>query len=103
VNTATVWTRLSIMTTESRVRILTTDRICVGTQPAVSLHRRSVAEGEIGMTEICATSSTTEMHAVESKISVKSKSASCSNDATRGTMITMVPSKTNLQDNTPLK
>jgi hypothetical protein len=46
---------------------LTTAKVFVGTQQAVSLHRRNVAEDETGMTEICATSSVVEMHAAGSK------------------------------------
>jgi hypothetical protein len=48
-----------------RVMSLTTNRVHTGTQPAVSLHRRNAAKGEIGMTEICMMSSVVEMHAIE--------------------------------------
>jgi hypothetical protein len=45
------------------VIIMTTDRVRMRTQQAVSLHRRNEAEGETEMTEICATSSMAEMYA----------------------------------------
>jgi hypothetical protein len=53
------------------------------------------------MTETCVTLIVAEMHAAESKITARSENASSRNDATRGTMITMIPSMTNLTDNTP--
>jgi hypothetical protein len=41
---------------------LTTNRVSVGTQLAVSLHQRNVAEGKTEMTETCVTSSAAKMH-----------------------------------------
>jgi hypothetical protein len=82
---------------------LTSDRVSVENRPTVSLHRRNDAEGEIEMTETCVTLIVAEMHAAESKITARSENASSRNDATRETMITMIPSMTNLTDNTPQK
>jgi hypothetical protein len=56
------------------VMSLTTNRVHMGTQPAVSLHRRNAAEGEIGMTEICMMSSMVEMHAIELTTNTRSVS-----------------------------
>jgi hypothetical protein len=82
---------------------LTTDRVCVGTRLAVSLHRRNAAEGETRMIEICVTSSAAKMHATGSKTGFRSMSALNRSDLNRGTMITMVPITTNLTDIVPLK
>jgi hypothetical protein len=60
---------------EAWVTSMTTNRVPMGTRLAVSLHRRNTAEDKTGMTEICVTSSATEMHAAELKTSVKSASA----------------------------
>jgi hypothetical protein len=85
------------------VMSLTTNRVRAGTQPAISLHRRNVAEGRIGMTEICVTSSAVEMHVTGLTTSVRSVSALSKNNVIRGTMIIMVPSMTNLTDSALLK
>jgi hypothetical protein len=89
--------------TESEVKNLTTGRVYTVTRPAVSLHQRNAAKGETGMTETCMMSSAIEMHVVKLKTSTESECASSRNDAMRGTLITMVPSMTNLTDNAPLK
>jgi hypothetical protein len=52
----------STMMMKHGVTCLTTDKVLTGTRQVVSLHRRNAAEDETGMTEICATSSMTEMH-----------------------------------------
>jgi hypothetical protein len=75
---------------------LTTGRVCVGTRQAVSLHRRNVAEDEIEMTKIYAMSSAAEMHALGSKIDVRSASALNRGSIKKWTMIIMVPIMTNL-------
>jgi hypothetical protein len=62
-----------------------------------------VAEGGFGMTEICMTSSATEMHTIGLTIDAKSVNALIKNDVMGGTMIIMVPSMTNLTDSAPLK
>jgi hypothetical protein len=85
------------------VMIMTTSRVRTGTRQAVSLHRRNVAEGETGMTEICATSSMAEMHMTRSKTSVRSTSVLNRSSAKKGTMTTMVPIMTNLTDSVLLK
>jgi hypothetical protein len=59
--------------TESGITSLTTGKVPVGTQPAASLHQRSAAEGVIGMTVICVTSSTAEMHVAGLKTGAKSE------------------------------
>jgi hypothetical protein len=91
------------MVVEGGVKALTIVRVRMGTRPAVSLHRRNVAEDETGMIEAYTTSSATEMHATGSKTSAKSETASNRNDTMKGTMIIMVPTMTNLTDNVPLK
>jgi microcystin degradation protein MlrC len=91
------------MTAKYGVMNLTIDRIRTGTRPAVSLHRRSMTEGMIRMTETCATSSTVEMHVAGLTTSARSLSASSKSDMMIGTMTIMVPSMTNLTNNTPLK
>jgi hypothetical protein len=97
------WTRFLSGATKYEVKTLTNVRVHVGTWPAVSLHRRNVVTDETGMIETCTTSSTIEMHADRSKFGSKNETASNGNDTTRGTMIIMVPSTTNLTDNIPLK
>jgi hypothetical protein len=74
---------------------LTTDRVHVGTQPAVSLHRRNVAEGGIRMIEICVMSYAVEMHTTRLTTGVRNVSVVSKNDMMRGTMTIMVPSMTN--------
>jgi hypothetical protein len=91
-----------IVTVKYGVTSLTTDRVHMGTQTAVSLHWRNVGEGGIGMTEICA-SSAAEMDATGLTIGARSVSALSKNDEIRGTMTIMVPSTTNLTDSAPLK
>jgi hypothetical protein len=55
------------------------------------------------MTVTCITSSAMEMPLAGSKIGAKNETAPNKNDVTRGTMIIMAPSMTNLSDNGPLK
>jgi hypothetical protein len=85
------------------VTSLTTGRVHTGTQLAVSLHRRNVAEGETGMAETCTMSSTAKMHAAGSKTSVRRVSTLNKSDVKRGTMTTMVPIMTNLTDSVLLR
>jgi hypothetical protein len=68
-----------------RVRILTTHRVHEGTQPAVCLHRSNIAEGKIGLTMTCVTSSTIEIPVAKNE-----------------TMIILAPSMINLIDSAPL-
>jgi hypothetical protein len=89
--------------TKYGVTSLTTDSIHMGTQPTVSLHWRNAAEGGIGMTEICAMSSATEMHVIRLTTNARRVSVLSKNGVMRGTMTIMVPSMTNLTDSTPLK
>jgi hypothetical protein len=91
------------MRTETGVMSLTTSNVPARTQPTTSLHQRNTAEGIVGTTVTCVMSSTTEMHAIGSKIGTESKSAWNKNNAMRGTMIIMVPTMTNLTGTTPLK
>jgi hypothetical protein len=77
---------------------MTTGRACMGTQQEVSLYRRNAVEGQTGMTEICMTSSATEMHAVQSKTGIKTVSILNRSGTKKGTMTTMVPITTNLTD-----
>jgi hypothetical protein len=87
---------------ETGVTSLTTSRVPVGTQPAASLHKRSVAEGVVGTTVTCMTSSVVEMPMVGSKTGVESESAWNRNIAMRATMIIMVHTTTNHTGNAPL-
>jgi hypothetical protein len=85
------------------VMIMTTDKVHIGTQQVVSLHRRNTIEGETGVIEICTTSFATEMHAVGSKTGVRSASVLNRSNTKKGTMTTMVPITTNLTDSVLLK
>jgi hypothetical protein len=85
------------------VMSLTTGRVHVGTQLAVSLHQRNMAEGETKMIEICVMSSVVKMHVVGLKTSVSSASALNKSNVKTGTIITMVPNMTNLTDSIPQK
>jgi hypothetical protein len=96
-------TRSSIATVKYGVTSLTIDRVRVGTRPIVSFHQRNVAQGRIGMTKICMTSFTAEMHMTRLKTGARSVNTLSKNDEMRRTMTIMVPSMTNLTDNTPLK
>jgi hypothetical protein len=80
------------------VRILTTDRVREVTWLVVCQHQINVAEGKTGMTMTCMMSSATEMRAPRSKTGVKNETALNKSDATRGTMIIMAPSMSNLTD-----
>jgi hypothetical protein len=62
-----------------------------------------MAVDEIGMTEIYATSFTTEMHVARLKIGVRSASALNRSNVKKGTMTNMVPIMTNLTDSVLLK
>jgi hypothetical protein len=62
--------------------IISTGRVHTVTRQAISLHWRNMAEGETGMTEICATSSTTEMLTARLKIGVRSMSVPIMNNLT---------------------
>jgi hypothetical protein len=85
------------------VMSLTTGRVHMGTQLAVSLHQRNMAEGETKMIEICVMSSVVKMHVVGLKTSVSSASALNKSNVKTGTIITMVPNMTNLTDSIPQK
>jgi hypothetical protein len=80
------------------VMSLTTDRVHVGTQPAVSPHWRNAAECGIRMIVICMTSSTTEMHTAGLKTGARSANILSKSRAKKGTMTTIVPIMTNLTD-----
>jgi hypothetical protein len=70
----------------------------MGTRLAVSLHRRNTAEDKTGMTEICVTSSATEMHAAELKTGIKSASTLNRSSVKKWTMTTTTPITINLTD-----
>jgi hypothetical protein len=86
------------MMTRHGVMIITTDRVCTGTQQAVSLHQRNEVERETGMTKICVTSSMAEIHTTRSKIDIRSTSVLNRSNTKKGTMTTMAPIMTNLTD-----
>jgi hypothetical protein len=81
-----------------RVTSLTIDKVLTGTWQAVSLYLRNAAKDKTGMTEICVTSSTTEIHTTGLKTDVRSASALNKSNVRKGTMTTMVPIMTNLTD-----
>jgi hypothetical protein len=91
------------VTVKYGVTSFTTDKIHVGTWPAVSLHQRNAAEGGIRVTKICVTSFAAEIHATGLTTGARSVSALSKNDVMRGTMTIMVPSMTNLTDRASLK
>jgi hypothetical protein len=78
------------------VMMMTTGRVLVGTQPAASLHRRSVTEDAIETTMTYTTSSVIGMHATELKTGAEIGSVKSKNSAMKWTMITMVLTMTNL-------
>jgi hypothetical protein len=80
--------------TEKRVKMMTTGRVLVGTRPAASLHQWSAAEDAIEITVSYVMSSLAEMHAAGLKIGAEI--VSVKNSTMKGTMITMVPTMTNL-------
>jgi hypothetical protein len=86
------------VTVKYGVMSLTTDRVHMGTRPAVSLHRRNATEGGIGISEICVAPSAAEMHAIELTTDTRRVSALSKNDVMRGTMPIMLPFMTNLTD-----
>jgi hypothetical protein len=91
------------MMTKHGVTSMTTGRVLTGTQQAVSLHRRNVAEDKAGMIEICATSSVAEMHVTGLKTGVRSTSALNRSNVKKEIVTTMVPIMTNLTDSVLLK
>jgi hypothetical protein len=62
-----------------------------------------VTEGETGMTVTCMTSSATKMPVTRSKVDAKNETMPNKTDMTRGAMIIMAPSTTNIIDSAPLK
>jgi hypothetical protein len=82
--------------TEIGVIMVTTERVLMGTRLAASLHRWSVVEGATETTMTYVMSSMTEMLAAELKTSAEIGSVKSKNNAMKGTMITMVPTTTNL-------
>jgi hypothetical protein len=77
---------------------VTTGRVFMGTQPAASLHARSMAEDVAETITIYVTSSTPEMQAAESKTSAEIGSMKSKNITRKGTMIIMVLTMTNLTE-----
>jgi hypothetical protein len=61
------WIQFTTRRAKTGATSLTTGRVLAGTQPAASLHRRSVIEGVVGTTVTCAMSSVVEIHAVRLK------------------------------------
>jgi hypothetical protein len=86
------------MRMKHEVMRMTTDRVPMGTQLAVSLHQRNVAEDKTGMTVTCVMSSTTEMHTAGLRTSARSTSALNGSSVKKGTMTTTVPIMINLTD-----
>jgi hypothetical protein len=82
--------------TETGVMMVTTARAFVGTRPAESLHGGTIAEDAAKPIVICVTSSTPEMHAAELKAGAEIGSVKSKNSATKGTMIIIVLTMTNI-------
>jgi hypothetical protein len=78
---------------------LTTNKVLMGTQQVVSLHRRNAVEDGTRMIEICMISSVVEMHMAGLKTGARSTSALDRSSMKKGTMTTMVPITTNLTNN----
>jgi hypothetical protein len=76
--------------------LMTTGRVLMGTQPAASLHHRSIAEDAIEATVTYATTSMVEMHTAGLKTGAEIESVKSKNNVIKGTMITMVLTMTNL-------
>jgi hypothetical protein len=85
------------------VTSMTTGRVHTGTRLVVSLHWGNAAEDETEMTKICATSSTTKMHATRLKTGVWNASTLNRSNVKKGTMTTTVPITINLTDSVLLK
>jgi hypothetical protein len=81
------------------VMSLTTGRVSTGTRQAVLLHRRNTAKDGTKMTDIYTTSSVAEMHTARLKINVWSTSTLNRSSVKKSTMITTIPTTTNLTDN----
>jgi hypothetical protein len=75
----------------------------VGTWTVASLNQRSTAEGVGETMTTCVMSSAVEIHATGLRIDAESKSALNRNNVMIGTMITTVPTMTNLTNNASLK
>jgi hypothetical protein len=86
-----------------RVMSMTTGRVSMGTELAVSIHQRNAAEDETRMTEISVMSSVAEMGAFGLKTDSRSASALNRSSMKKGTMTTMVPITINLTDIVPPK
>jgi hypothetical protein len=93
------WTRHSTVMMKHGVTSLTTDKVLMGTQQVVSLHRRNVVEDGTRMTEICMMSSVVEMHMAGLKTGARNMSALNRSSVKKGTTTTMVPITTNLTNN----
>jgi hypothetical protein len=76
--------------------MMTTRRVLEGTQPAASLHWRSVAEDTTEIDVTYVTSFTAEMHVAKLKTGATIGSVKRKNNTIKGTMITMVLTMTNL-------
>jgi hypothetical protein len=83
-------------TIETRVMMMTIGKAFVLTQPATSLHQRSVAEGATATTSTYVTSSAAEMHVAKFKGDAKIGSVKSKNSAMKRIVISMVLSMTNL-------
>jgi hypothetical protein len=84
---------------DTKVTMMTTGGIPMGTWPTTSLHRGGMVE----TTTTYATLSTVEMHAARSKAGTKIGSVTSKNNAMRGTVITMAPTMTSITRNILLK
>jgi hypothetical protein len=82
--------------TGTRVMMMTTRKVFVGTRPAASLHWRSAVKDASETTMTYATSSVVEMHAAELKANAEIGRVKSKNNVMKGTMISTVLTTTNL-------
>jgi hypothetical protein len=84
--------------TETGVRMMTTEKVFVGTRPAASLHRRSLAKDATETTVTYATSSAVEIYEVKLKAGTEIGSVKSKSSTMKGTMITTILIMTNLTE-----
>jgi hypothetical protein len=92
-------TQPTIRRMETGVTMMTTSKVPMGTQPAVSLHWRAMAR----TTGTCIMSSMAEMYVAGSKDGTEIKCVMNWNSAVRGIEITMAPIMTSLTGSVLLK
>jgi hypothetical protein len=82
--------------TDTRVMMITSKKVFMGTQPVASLHWRSTAKDTTETIVTYTMSSAAEMHTTKLKAGAKIGSVKSKNNALKGTMITTILITTNL-------